>query len=182
MFKMPLRVELCVNPLKRIGGKLPFKRAAKGKDKTRKQMQRMKRRIKILEEQVSGYMHFERIDMAEKEALQRQNFDLGSINAKLLDENKRLQTKLGCRAKFINSLLAAKARRDEFYVDWVKELEQINVNQKNLLADVQHVNELLRGRITRKEELAALDRERIAQQAKQIQDLRETLRALGHEV
>ena len=50
-----------------------------------------------------------------------------------------------------------------------------------LLQDVHSVNEMLRGRITRQEELAALDRERIAQQAKEIHDLRETLRASGHE-
>ena len=47
--------------------------------------------------------------------------------------------------------------------------------------DVQYVNELLRGRITRQEELAALDRERIAQQAERIRDLHMILRVMGYE-
>ena len=82
--------------------------------------------------------------MTRKE-LQKHNVELLTINAELLDENKKLE------------------------------------NSLQLLQDVHSVNEMLRGRITRQEELAALDRERIAQQANQIQDLRETLRALGHE-
>ena len=47
--------------------------------------------------------------------------------------------------------------------------------------DVQYVNELLRGRIARQEELAALDRERIAQQAERIRDLHMILRVMGYE-
>ena len=78
-------------------------------------------------------------------------------------------------------MLPLRTRRDEFNLDWIKELEQINASQKNLLADVQHANELLRGRLTWQLELAAVNRERIAQQAKQIQDLSEKPRALGHE-
>ena len=51
-----MRLKLCVNPLKRtFGGRLPFKRTPK--DKTRKQMQRMKQRLEALEMQVSGYFH-----------------------------------------------------------------------------------------------------------------------------
>ena len=71
-----MRLQLCVDPKKRLipGGKLPFKRAAKGKDKTRKQMQRMQQRLKALEKQVSGYMR---------------------INAELIDERRHLQKMLG---------------------------------------------------------------------------------------
>ena len=47
--------------------------------------------------------------------------------------------------------------------------------------DVQHVNELLRGRITFQEELTADNREKIAQQAEEIHDLRKILRAVGYE-
>jgi hypothetical protein len=60
---MPFRVELCLNPLQRIGGKLPLKRVGKWKDMMRKliklvkQMKHKLRHVPGLEKQVSGYFH-----------------------------------------------------------------------------------------------------------------------------
>ena len=96
MFCVKMRLQLCVDPKKRLipGGKLAFKRAAKGKHRTRKPVplqtkplrsqisalreilaQTLKERdamhafTKALEKQVSGYMRINSDLIAENEAL-----------------------------------------------------------------------------------------------------------------
>ena len=146
--------ELCLNPLKRIGGKLPLKRAAKGKgkDKTRKLMKMVKQmKLKLctipgLEKQVSGYFH---------------------INKELFRELEQWQILVTHRDNRIavqEDLLADVLLRSSEYFECVRD-----------------ANKHLRDQITHQTELAALDRERIAQQAEQIQVLCETLHALGYE-
>ena len=71
VFKM--RVKLCVDPHKRIGSRLPFKRATKNKDRTRKQMQRMKQEIKDLKETI-----VEKNQKAKKR-IEHTNFYLGKV-------------------------------------------------------------------------------------------------------
>ena len=175
-----MRFVWAVHPLRRtIGGRLPFKPATKNKNKqnkhkTRKAMPR-KEKLATLQKQVSDVLDINKAFMHENEALQKmcsegQHTIAWQDNAIVHDREK------------------------------IKKLEKTIADQEDLLVDVLYlatdhqrhleyestrlalcVNEDLRDQITRRQELAALDRERIAQQAKQIQDLRETLRALGHE-
>ena len=146
---MPLRVELCVNPLQRIGGKLPFKRVSNKERKLMKKVKQMKLKLRTipgLKEQVSGYFH---------------------INKELFRELEQWQVLVTHRDNRI-------AVQEDLLAD-------VLLRSSEYVADARDGNALLRDRITRQKELAALDRERIAQQAEQIQVLREVLRALGYE-
>ena len=173
-----MRFVWAVHPLRRtIGGRLPFKPATKNKNKqnkhkTRKPMPR-KEKLATLQKQVSDVLDINKAFMHENEALQKmcsegQHTIAWQDNAIVHDREK------------------------------IKKLEKTIADQEDLLADVldratdhqRHleyestrvalsVNEQLRNQITRRQELAALDRERIAQQAEKIANLRQILACLG---
>jgi len=131
-----MRFSLCVNPLKRIGGRLAFKRVAKGKgkDKTRQKMAQMRQKMA----QMRGNMK----SMAENIKTRRKKM-------------QKLQ-KMWVEAQ-----------------DTIAQGSHTMVWQENAI--VQQRDE-----ITRRQELAELDMERIAQQAEKIQLLSAVLRAVGY--